>query len=923
MRSAEELWGLLNEAYHLPYGAAQIALVEQVLRHVDAVGEPELAFQTRLFATNAYVYGGEPVKAFATFSWCVADFDRKPASYHERRSHSLLWLFKTMVNSMTDFPEVPLARAYAVLDDMERRYQERGHGMQAVYKHRYLVAKHVGHLDEADSWYEKWLAAPRDSLSDCAGCDPTTLIRHLNARGRPAEAVERGVATLAEELDCAEQPQGVLSELMEAYLKVGRLEEAADAHRRAYLIERNNLADLWGIAGHIQFCTRTGNEHRGLEILQRHIDWLDRAPSPAAAMQFAASGAALLHRIAERGHGDALIRRTGRDDIAAVDLAGELVKVATELAARFDARNGTAYQSELIAETLAAEPYGVELPLSATARRVPAPAVVPVVEPPAPVTVPELSAAELLDLGEQHWDEDRDDALAAVVEALGARFGEPAEASLAARLWRLRGQRLRNADDADGAVDAWERAIRLYTDAGDAGAAIKLRARIGLERGLAGSPGEGLAAVEADVAYHDEHGDPEDRAAAWLRLSTIYLMLDRIDDANEAGDQADRHAEQLSDPRRRAHHLMVRARNRAAADRNEEALEAARAGWEFYRTHGPARMSAQAAAVVGHLTEDAAETVAAFDETLAAGLSGPEVSARVHRGRALMRLGRPAEAVDDLVEAVALCAEQGMREGGVFARQDLAQAYRLADRRAEAVEVAEEALIGFERLGFEEPANDTRFLLASLYRDLGDSNRALGIYRDLIERLADNPAGRGQIGEEAGQVLYDLDRDSEAALTFRAAAEALREAGDLAGELRLLRRRLMALNYADELPEAEEVIRLATERYAELPGELAQQPGVRWGESIFAFEIGNLLMRRGRYAEAVPHLRGAPERLRDIGAGHDADRVSVMLAEALLRSGSASAAREILGALLAGDDRAAPVLDMARELYDEALEAGD
>lgn len=892
-----------------------------MLRHADTAGDPELAFQTRLFATTAYVYGGEPVKAFPTFSWCVGDFDRNPSQYHERRMHSLLWLFKTMVNSLTDFPEVPLARTRAVLDDMERRYREHGAGMQAVYKHRYLVAKHVGHLDEADGWFEKWQAAPRDSLSDCAGCDPTTLIRHLNARGRFAEAVERGVATLAEDLDCTEQPQGVLSQLMEAYLQVGRLEEAADAHRRAYLIERNNLADLWGIAGHIQFCTRTGNEHRALEILQRHIDWLDRAPSPAAAMHFAASGAALLRRVTERGHGDAPIRRNGRDDVTAAELAEELATVATDLAAKFDARNGTTHQSKLVAEKLTAEPYGVELPLSATARRAPAP--VPAAEPPAPVVVPEGSAAELLELADQHWEQDRDEELAAVLDAFDTRYPEPDDPEQAARLWRARGHRLRLSEDIDGAVAAWERASGRYAEVGDTAAVSKLRARIGLERAFAGAPEDGLVAVEADTAYQDEHGEPQDRAAAWLRLSRVYLMLDRIDEANDAADRADRWIDQVGEPRRQAHHAMVRAQTRAAAHRHDEALEAARAGWKFFRTHGPARMSAYAAAVLGQLADDPAETVEALDETLAAGLPGPELTARVHRGRALMQLDRAAEAVPDLVEAIALCAEQGLDEGGVFARQDLAQAYRLAGRPAEAVEVAEEALLGFERLGFTDPANDTRFLLAGLYRDLGDTDRALRLYRDLIELLADNPAGRGQIGEQAGQVLYDLDRDSEAALTFRAAGEALREAGDLVSELRLLRRRVMALNYADEMPEAEEVIRLAAQRYAELPAELAAEPGVRWGQSIFAFEVGNLLMRRGRFADAVPHLRGAPERLREIGAGDDADRVAGMLAEALLRSGAPDDAVELLGDLLENMRPDAPTREMAADLYAEAKEAAN
>ncbi|MFC7528963.1 tetratricopeptide repeat protein [Actinoplanes sp. GCM10030250] len=920
MKTADELWGLLREANQLPFGAAQIALVEQVLRHVDATGDPALAFHTRLTATNAYVYGGEPVKAFPTFSWCVADFDRNPSPYHQRQMHSLLWLFKTMVSSLTDFHEVPLARTNAVLDDMERRYRESGHSLQAVYKHRYLVARHVGHLEEADAWFEKWQATPRDSLSDCAGCDPTSLVRHLNSQGRYAEAVERGVATLAKDLDCAEQPQGILSELMEAYVKMGRLDEAADAHRRAYLIERNNLADLWGIADHIRFCTRTGNEHRGLEILQRHIDWLERAPSPAAAMQFAAAGAALLRRITELGHGDSPIRRSGRDDVTAAVLAEELATVATDLAARFDARNGTDRQSSLVNEVLNDKSYGVDLNLSATARRV-SPAVRTTAQPVAEAKVepiPEVSAAELLDLAEKHWEEDRLEAFGAVLDAIDARSPESDRPSTYdARLWRARGQRVRESDPAT-AVKHWELAAELYDQAGEAGPAVKLRSQIALERAFIGEPENGLAAVEAEVAHQDEHGEPRDRAAAYLRLSRIYLLLERLDEANDAIDRADQYAGEVADPRRLAHHSMVRAQIRGAAHRHDEALEAARAGWMFFRTHGPARMSAFAAVVVGQITHDPAEAVAALDETLATGVPGAELTARIARGRALLQLDRAAAAVDDLVEAVALCAEQGLDEGGVFARQELARAYQVADRMAEAVEVAEEALIGFERLGLDEPANDTRFLLAGLYRDLGDTSRALAIYRDLIERLADNPAGRGQIGEQAGGLLYDLDRDSEAALTFRAAGEALRESGDFIGEMRLLRRRLMAHNYADEMPEAEEVIRLAAERYADIPAELAEERAVRWGQSIFAFEAGGLLMRRSRFADAVRLLRGAPERLREIEAEEDAERVSVMLADALLRSGSVGEARELLGAVMVSPAADPEVRAQAAELYEEA-----
>jgi tetratricopeptide (TPR) repeat protein len=927
VKTAEELWDLLHQAHDLPYGAAQIALVEQVLRHVDTAGDPALAFYARLHATTAYMYGGEPVKAFPTFSWCVADFDRKPAPYHERWTHNLLWLFKNMVNALTKFPEIPLARTYAVLDDMERRYREHGRGLQAVYKHRYLVAEHVGKTEEAQGWFEKWQAAPRDELSDCAGCDPTSLANHLIGKKRFAEAVELAEPVLAGDLSCNEQPQSILSELMVAYLRSGRPVEAADAHRRSYLVERNNLADLSGIGDHIAFCARTGNEHRGLEILQRHIDWLEKAPSPSSAMWFAAESSLLLRRITELGHGDAVIRRSGRPDTTAAELAAELAALATDVAARFDARNGTGHQGANIRKMLDAEPYEITVELSATARPVavglvatPPPSMV-AAEPEPPAEIPaEASLSELLDLAERYQDEDREEAFGQVVDVIGERFELPGEPMLAARVLALRGYRLPQDAHAE-TVAVWERAVALFTEAGAEGEAIALRARIAGERANLGEPDGVVEAVQADVDHQEQHGDAARRASAWLRLSNVYVQADRLDEATVAGDRADGYAAETGDPRRVAYHALMRARVRAMAHRHEDAVAAARAAWDYYREHGPVGMSVDAAMVFGQFADDPAEAVAAFGEVIAAGLPGPAFAVRMQRGRALLQLDRAGEAIDDLVEAVALAAERGMDEGGAYARHDLAQAYRLTGRLAEAIEVAEEALLGYERFEVEERADDCRFLLAGLYESFGDQARALAGYRELIEKLADNPAGRGQIGEQAGLLLYDMDRDSEAALTFLASAEALRAAGDPEGELRLLHRRLMALNFADEVPAAEELVGVFAERCAELPAELAAEPQVIWRRLMFGYEVANLLVRRDRFTEAMPHLRGAPEQLRVIGATDDADQVTNMLAHALLRTGSLDEAEAMLDTSLAGMRPDAPARELAIRLLDETREA--
>jgi tetratricopeptide (TPR) repeat protein len=361
--TAVELWEMLGRARTMPYTAARIAVCDQLLRHVDQAGDAELAFVARMEAADSYVYGGEPARAFAPFAWCLDDFDHHPGPYHQRYQRELLWLFKIMVGDMTDHPDIPLDRTEAALDDMERRYRDAGKSLQAVYKRRYLVADHLG-SDRADRWYELWHAAERDDLSDCAGCDPTSAAEYLNARGRWSETVALAEPVLAGHLTCYQQPQGILNALTVAYVRTGEPEKAADAHRRAYQRQRDNLADLWELGEHIRFCARTGNEHRGFEILQRHIDWLEKAPSPMAEMMFAAHAAMLLHRLSESGHGDMTVRRGDRGEITAAGLAPEMAARARALAARFDARNGNSHQGSLVEAAIGAQPYGMELQLS-------------------------------------------------------------------------------------------------------------------------------------------------------------------------------------------------------------------------------------------------------------------------------------------------------------------------------------------------------------------------------------------------------------------------------------------------------------------------------------------------------------------------------------------------------------------------------
>ena len=278
---------------------------------------------------------------------------------------------------------MPLDRTYAVLDDMERRYRAGGHSLQAVYTYRHRVAAARGRRrGRRRTGTGCGMTTPRDELSDCAGCDPTRKVQHLAARGRDEEAVALAEPVLAGRLTCPEQPQAILTALLLPYLRTGRLDEARDAHRRAY----RAAARQPGRPGRHRRPRRVLRADRqrgaGLELVERHLDWLDRPPSPAAAMHFAAAASAAL-----RQAGPSTVYRRAAEgrpaaEVSAASLADELAETAAGLAARFDARNGTSQQSEWIARRLAVQASGEYVPLSASVRRRPARPTRPVADEP-------------------------------------------------------------------------------------------------------------------------------------------------------------------------------------------------------------------------------------------------------------------------------------------------------------------------------------------------------------------------------------------------------------------------------------------------------------------------------------------------------------------------------------------------------------
>ncbi|MCO6010188.1 hypothetical protein NE236_35010 [Actinoallomurus purpureus] len=858
--TVEQAYELMSRAGELPYGQARTIMVEEALRQAEAAADERLAYRLRNHLRTEYVQSGERAKAFAVFVRCLSDFDRNPDLGEE---HLLYWGFKSTVTGLTKFPEIPLDRTLAVLDDMERRYRLADGGLQPVHMCRTVVTQHVHGAEAAEEWYTRWHAAPRTRLSDCEGCDPSMKVAYLAARGRDEDAVALAEPLLRGELGCDEQPQTILTELLPVFVRTGRLEAAADAHRRAYRAQRDRLAELWGIAVHLEFCARTGNEARGLELLERHLGWLDRAPTPHEGMRFAATAALLLRRLTEIGHGDVSVRRPAHGDraaaeVPAAELHADLTRHALDVAARFDARNGTPEQGRLIREVLDAEPLVDHLPLTPYARRTPAP-------PPAPAPQADLAAVDdvdrLLDLAEEHWRRRESAAALAAWRRVDAIGGE---LSLVQQGRRVDGEGLERllAGDPQGATDVWRRSAELYARGGDEECAQAATSRFAAVLCQIGQADAGLPLLEAAFAWLDTHeAKPRRRLAARGRLAAAYGEVGRTDEALALLDGAS----PPEDPDELADLEMTRVRVLASAGRDAEVTAALRRAVGGYRRSGQRAALAEAALLLGRrlaaseTEEEHAEADGLLTEAVTnapADMPALRSAAYAVRGERLLARGDAGQAAEDLIEAVAGFTAEGSHYQAAYARQDLCVAYLETGRHLEAAETAEEALPVFEAHGDTDALRRTRYLLANAQRELGEVDAAAEAFTRLAEEeRAEQPAMAARLLLQAGDLLSDLDKDATAAERFAAAAEASLAAGDPYGTLQARRRQALCVMWSGRAEDGLAVMASARAGLAALPGD--EPAALTWETALIDFDEARILGALERFDEAVAAVERA------------------------------------------------------------------
>jgi hypothetical protein len=886
----------MADNYEQPEGPARNARAEQLLVEAEALNIPLAVIEALGHQLKVYNYSSEKDKMFVPFARLLRMWDERPEDFDEYETHSLHWVFKWMSAGMLGQPHIPLASMEKWLGEMEQRYRLAGHSERAVRSAEFSVAAHVGDLERAERAFTAWLAADRDEMADCHACELHDQGWWQAHRGADEGALELWRPVLEGEYVCAHEPHAVLAASLLPLLRLGRLDEARAHHLRGIRLVRAMESMRGAYADHVEFCALTGNEARGLELLAERPAYFTDSGEPRSRLDFLAVVALLMDRLAERGLGDRTVPGPAGREWTARELAAHAREEALALAARFDARNGTAYVGERTRERMDRRPLLDRLPLGVRAAR---PA--PVAAAPAP-RAQERDLADLLAEARRLSDSlhpDAMDAWAAVARAAadGPELEPRDRADLVDHEAMSRGP--------EGAV-LFDRAAELYAAAGDPGEALAARARAAYVRALTGRSDEALETVtelrEQVLALFGEHGTGVRQTASVLvgRARVLMHRLREEEGPAPAAEEAVRELLAFAEPHTAALRLASRAAEAKAmlgelagraGDGSAAAELLARAAEEYVSAGLPwfaVEHEARLAGIARQLG-DAETALRAARAALEHGRGHlePAGQAQLHLqlAEALSASDELPEAADHALEAAHWADEAG--EGpalGAWARHQLGGFLLRLGRFAEAAEVLESALPDLTAdLHGDGAIVQTQWWLGDCHTELGEHRAAAERWLRAAEIARHWPEQRdhAMLAHLAAEALGHADLPAEADLAYARAAGLWRELGNTHGLVRALRARAwLAARREGDLDTARE---LMTEAARECASAASAQEDEGARDSLLA-ELGHT------------HRQSGDLIARSVGDGADEDTLRPAFEEALTHVTEAIAVFGSLGA---------------------------
>ncbi|WP_338078165.1 suppressor of fused domain protein [Anaerotruncus colihominis] len=269
----EKLSKLQEQYRELPHSPQRVELCREAVAVADRLEEPSEQLAGRFDLAYAYIFGDDPAKALPVCAEFMQLHQENPGELGEAEGDAVISVAMLASSIARRLPQIPLEQCKSLLAEFQDQVRAYGLGERLWQCHAGEFAMMTGDMTALEEHLDRFRAAERDDVSDCAVCETGAMAEYLLTLGRRTEAVALVEELLEKQEFCEEQPWKLLSILTDDALERNDL-QAAERFSAAMVIQPiKAAADLRRVGTLLRMKGATGDWRDGSKLLKKALLW--------------------------------------------------------------------------------------------------------------------------------------------------------------------------------------------------------------------------------------------------------------------------------------------------------------------------------------------------------------------------------------------------------------------------------------------------------------------------------------------------------------------------------------------------------------------------------------------------------------------------------------------------------------------------
>ncbi len=325
----------------LERGDARLNAMRDAIHEADQCRDLHWQFWFRYDYLEESIFCGDRYYALIIFPELLSLYDNNPTLRDDSGcTHSLLICFKWIVEAAPEFPQIPKEQIDAYFREFKKRLRQQECSLSIYYMKRSLFYMHVD-PDIAAMCFYRFLEEPLDEISDGKALYYDQQVLFYLTVGEEEKALKAAEPIFNGTYKSSSLPQATYHDFIRYYMTHGEHEKAL--HYAKLTVQRVDGDPYYhDVIGTLMTLYARYDRLRAIELLSRNWqDFLD-SQNPWLRMQFASGAAFLMDHLCLEPELMSELRLPASMRKASPDeIRHSFHAVAKDLAAKFDARNGT------------------------------------------------------------------------------------------------------------------------------------------------------------------------------------------------------------------------------------------------------------------------------------------------------------------------------------------------------------------------------------------------------------------------------------------------------------------------------------------------------------------------------------------------------------------------------------------------------